>query len=218
MASYYRRFCHEFAHKAAVLYQLTEKNVKWQWTQDHPKAFDELKEVFTNPPTLAFPDFNRSFSIHCDASNFTVGVILAQVQYNEEQVIAYCSKAPSATQRNWDPNDREWWAIVWRLQHFRPYLAGSRFTIYTDHKPLVGLKNIDPGHDSTGRRDGWAVQLSTYEFTIARKPGKFHGKADGVSRIPNERDGEENPNCLKDQTNIGLAHGKDPEIDVIIMQ
>ena len=51
LASYYRRFCHEFSHKAAVLYQLTEKNVKWQWTQDHSKAFDELKEVLTNPPT-----------------------------------------------------------------------------------------------------------------------------------------------------------------------
>ena len=113
LALYYRRFCHEFAHKAAILYQLTERNVKWQWTQDHSKAFNELKEVLTNPPTLAFPDFNLPFSIHCDASKFAVGVILAQVQDNEEHVIAYGSKALSATQRNWDPYDREWWASVW---------------------------------------------------------------------------------------------------------
>ena len=107
LASYYRRFHHEFAHRVTVLYQLTEKNVKWQWTQDHSKAFDELKEVLTNPPTLASPDFILPSSIHCDASKFAVGVILAQVQNNKEHVIAYGSKALSATQRNWDPYDRE---------------------------------------------------------------------------------------------------------------
>ena len=123
--------------------------------------------MLTNPPTLAFPDFNLPFSIHCEASKFAVGVILAQVQDNEEHVIAYGSKALSATQRNRDPYDKEWWAIMWGIQHFRPYLAGSSFTVYTDHKPLVGLKNIDPGHDPTGRRARWAVQLSTYDFTIA---------------------------------------------------
>ena len=77
---------------------------------------------------------------------------------------------------------------MWGIQHFQSYLAGSRFTIYTDHKPFVGLKNIDPGHDPTGRRARWAVQLSTYDFTIAWKPGKFHGNADSVCRIPNETD------------------------------
>ena len=125
LALYYRRFCNKFAHKTAVLYQLTEKNVNWQWTHDHSKAIDELKELLTNPPTMAFPDFNLSFSIHCDTSKFTVGVILAQVQDNKEHVIAYGSKTISATQRNWDPYDREWWAIVWRIQHFRPYLITS---------------------------------------------------------------------------------------------
>ena len=52
----------------------------------------------------------------------------------------------------------------------------------------------------------------------AWKPGKCHGNADGVSRIPNETNGEEDPNCLEDQTTIGLVHGQDPEIDVIRMQ
>ena len=107
---------------------------------------------------------------------------------------------------------------MWGIQHFQPYVAASRFTIYTDHKPLVGLKNIDPGHDPTGRRARWDVQLSTYDFTIAWKPRRFHGNADGVSRIPNETDGEQDPNCLEDQATIGLVHGKDPEIDVISMQ
>ena len=64
--------------------------------------------MLTNPPTLAFPDFNLSFSIHCGTSKFAVGVILAQVQDNKEHVIAYGNKALSATQRNWDPYDREW--------------------------------------------------------------------------------------------------------------
>ena len=103
------------------------------------------------------------------------------------------------------------------IQHFRPYLTGSRFIIYTDHKPLVSLKNSDPGHDPTARRAKLVVQLSTYDFTIARKPGKFHGNANGVSRIPNETDGEEDPNCLKDQTSIGLDVIIDV-IDVISMQ
>lgn len=82
-------------------------------------------------------------------------------EWNHEHVVAYASKSLSAFQRQLIACDREWWAILWTIRHFRPYLGGRKFTIVTDHKPLVGSPNIDPGSYPTGRRARWAIELST---------------------------------------------------------
>lgn len=41
--------------------------------------------------------------------------------------------------------ERECLSIVWHIKHFRIYLVGTHFTVYTDHRPLKYLFNIkDP--------------------------------------------------------------------------
>ena len=54
----------------------------------------------------------------------------------------------------------------------------------TDHKPLVNIQSIKPGHDPTGRRERWSIELSTYDFVLQYKQGTCNGNADGLSRLP----------------------------------
>lgn len=56
----------------------------------------------------------------------------------------------------------------------------------TDHKLLVGSRNIDAGSDPTGRRARWAIELSTYDFVIMHRDGSEHINADTLSCVPAE--------------------------------
>ena len=52
----------------APLSALTSKNVKWKWTPKHQEAFEKVKQIVSHEVMLAYPDFNKPFDIHTDAS------------------------------------------------------------------------------------------------------------------------------------------------------
>ncbi len=58
LASYYRRFIHQFSKVASPLYALTRKDVPFVWTDACEKLFTQLKSLLTEAPILAFPGFS----------------------------------------------------------------------------------------------------------------------------------------------------------------
>ena len=89
------------------------------------------------------------------------------------------------TERRWPTYDRELWAIVWSIRHFRQYLVGAHFEVFSDHKPLVNIpQSIAVENDATGRRGRWAVELSSYDFAVTYKKGTANTNADALSRRP----------------------------------
>ena len=186
LASYYRKFCKDFPTVAEPLQRLTESKTTFQWSEECDAAFNQLRQQLTSPPLLVYPQFDKDFRLDCDASKFVIGTVLSQGEWDKECVVAYASKSLSSSQRNWVTYDREWWAIVWSVRHFRPYLAGRHFTVVTDHQLLVGSTNIDPASDPTNRRARLAIELSTYDFDIVHRDGSKHTNADALSRSPAE--------------------------------
>lgn len=65
--------------------------------------------------------------------------------------------------------------------HFRPYLYGRKFTIVTDHKPLVWMNSIK---DPTSRIWKWKLKLSDFLFDIQYKEGRRNANAGASSRNP----------------------------------
>lgn len=55
LAGYYRRFIKKFSLIVTPMTQLTRKNVKFIWTDDCEKAFQELKTRLTKAPILTIP-------------------------------------------------------------------------------------------------------------------------------------------------------------------
>lgn len=133
---------------------------------------------------MAFPNFHQPFILSTDASNYAIGSVLSQVQNGKERVIAYTSHVLTRTEKKWSTYDKELWAIVWSVRHFRHYLSCNQFTIITDHRPLLSLRKLDVTHDPTGRRGRWALELDPYQWTIKHKEGKKHTNVDAMSRIP----------------------------------
>ena len=184
MAGYYRPFIPNFASIAAPLMELTHKGVEFKWTQECQRAFETLRDALVSPPVLAYPDFTKPFILHCDASGAGIGAVLTQKSLEgRERVVSYGSKALSKGEIKWCTYDKEFWAIVWGIRHFRPYLCGRPFLVVTDHKPLVSVQELKGGHDPTGRRDRWSLELSLYEFEVQHRSGKAHCNADFMSRI-----------------------------------
>ncbi|KAL5573844.1 hypothetical protein UlMin_023441 [Ulmus minor] len=64
MAGYYRRFVEGFSRIAGPLTMLTRKNVRFIWTEDCEKSFQELKKRLTIAPVLAIPFGNDGLVIY----------------------------------------------------------------------------------------------------------------------------------------------------------
>lgn len=76
---------------AAPLHHLTQKSVKFQWTNKYQRAFEELKSRFVRAPVLAFPLFDVPFRLYTYATDHGIGAVLSQWQDGVERIIAYAS-------------------------------------------------------------------------------------------------------------------------------
>jgi len=71
--------------------------------------------------------------------------------------------------------------LLYGLIHFRPYLYGTNFILYTEHQPIKWLMTNDK---LTGKLARWAFILQEYEFKVIHRPGITHQNADTMSRRP----------------------------------
>ena len=78
MAGYYRKFCKNFSEVAVPLTNLLKKNVKYVWSDNCQRSFENLKSLLCSKPVLAAPDFCKPFSIAVDASDLGAGAVLLQ--------------------------------------------------------------------------------------------------------------------------------------------
>ena len=198
LANYYRRFIRDFSKIAGPLHDLTS-NTKFEWTEKHDKAFNELKARLTEEPVLILPDFGKEFRIMTDASNDAIGAVLSQKGSDgREHPIAYASRRLSPTEQRYATRDKELYALVFALKHWRPYLHEQKFVAETDHQSLTYLRT---SRDLTPRLARWNDLIAEYDFEIVYKPGKKNGAADALSRPPTECRTGESSTSLNDLGN-----------------
>ncbi len=181
LCNYYRRFVRDFAKIAKPLNNLTKKDTTFKWTEECQEAFITLKKALTSEPIiLKYPDWDRPFTLYCDASDYALGYILGQVdEQGRERVIAYAGRSLSEVEQKWHITEKECLAIIQGIKHFKVYLADKEFTILTDHKALEYLKKAT---DSSGKLHRWAIALQQYKYVIKHRSGSTHSNADALSR------------------------------------
>ena len=74
-ANFYRKFIRNYAEITIPLTSLTRKDVKFSWTDECQKSFEELKERFLEEPILKMPDPTKQFIVQTDASKWATGEI-----------------------------------------------------------------------------------------------------------------------------------------------
>ena len=92
--------------------------------------------------TLAYPDFTKSFTVDCDASDYGIGGVLSQTINGVERPIAYFSLSLSKAERKYAVTRKEMLGLVDSLRHFRCYVLGEKFRVRTDHNALQWLRTF----------------------------------------------------------------------------
>ena len=106
-----------------------------------------------------------------------LGAVLAQ----QGKIISYASRALTNIEQRYSQTDWEFLAILYGVEHFHLYLFGSKFTVTTDHRPLLGI--ISCSKPATARIERLRLRLMPYEFELQYRPGQDEqNPADYLSR------------------------------------
>ena len=94
LAFYYRRFIQDFVKIACTLHGLTVKDAPFNWTPEREVAFTAFKAKLIPSPVLAYPSFDKDFTLETDASVQGLGTVLSQKQEDSRlHPTAYASRA-----------------------------------------------------------------------------------------------------------------------------
>ncbi|XP_017473967.1 PREDICTED: uncharacterized protein K02A2.6-like [Rhagoletis zephyria] len=177
-------------HKATIaepLHRLLDKNCKWLWTSHHQEVFEQLKQLIVSDRVLVHYDEKLPPVLVCNASPFGVGAVLShRMQDGSERPVAFYSRTLNKTERNYAQIDREAVAIIAGVKKFNDYLYGTRFTIVTDHRPLLGIFNSTKPIPAviSNQMLRRCIFLNAYDFEIIHRSGSRMGNADFLSRFP----------------------------------
>ena len=139
-------------------------------------AFDGIKRVLSTETLLAYPDFDRPFVVHTDASDTQLGTVISQ----EKKPIAFYSRKLNDAQKRYTTTEQELLSIVETLKEFRNILLGQKITVFTDHKNLVHESELK----SSQRVMRWRLLLEEYGPEIIYIKGHKNIVADALNRLP----------------------------------
>ena len=97
----------------------------------------------TSTPVLSSPDFEKTFILQIDASNYGVGAVLSQTDgEGVDHPVAYFSRKLLDREQKYSTIEKECLAIKLAVKAFQMYLLGRPFIIQTDHRTLQWLSNV----------------------------------------------------------------------------
>lgn len=191
LINFYRRFIPNMAKKAEPISKLLTMSNEDNIREAIPSAMNICKEICESK-ALIIPDLSKQFSISSDASDVAIGAHLFQGN-PFEGTVAFASRLLTAPERNYSTIEKELLAIVFAIKKFKSYLF-NEFTLFTDHKPLSWLNNIESPH---GRLARWSNYISSFKIKIKYISGKENLVADSLSR-----------NFINSVENISLIENK----------
>jgi hypothetical protein len=169
MLQYYARFIQNLSIMLKPLHNLLQTDVKWKWTPECHAAFTEAQQALVSAKVLTHYDVNKPLKLACDASPYGVGAVLSHIMDNgEERPVVFASRTLTKTEQNYSQLEKEALALIFAVRKFHSYIYGRRFTLVTDHKPLVTIFGPKKGIPSLAaqRLQRWAIILSAHQYDI----------------------------------------------------
>ena len=180
LVNFYRRHIKDLGITARPLTELTRKDkatgnaVKFLWTDDCEKAFQEIKTKLTTAPILQSPDMDKEFFLWTDASQVGFGAVLEQKNADRVRLpIAFASKPTNEAEAKYGVTQLEVAALIFALEHFEVYLLGNSVTVFTDHQALVKSYLPYLKSQTKGILARWYLRLARFlpSLKLEYKPG-----------------------------------------------
>nr|XP_009612395.1 uncharacterized protein LOC104105716 [Nicotiana tomentosiformis] len=143
----------------------TSKDAATKWTEECQKAFDRIKEYFSNPPVLVPPEPGKPFFLYLPVLDNAFGSVLGQHDGTgrKEQAIYYLSKKFTPCEAKYTLIERSCCALTWIAQKLKHYMLA-----YTTHliSRLDPLKYIFQKPMPTGNLAKWQIFLSEFDIVF----------------------------------------------------
>ena len=183
MVNYLHKFCPQLSDVSSPLRELTREGAEFVWSQTQEDAFQRLKRMISEAPTLRFYDVNEEVTVEADASDYALGCVLLQ----KSQPVAFASRTLTPTERNYSQMEKECLALTFACVRFNDYIQGrENVTVYTDHKSLETIFK-KPILAAPKRLQRMRLRLQKYHLNVIYKPGKEMIISDHLSRSAIQR-------------------------------
>ncbi|GJZ99287.1 reverse transcriptase domain-containing protein [Tanacetum coccineum] len=159
------------------------KDTLFEFDVECQKAFELLKEKITCAPVIVSPNWDLSFELMCDASDFAVGDVLGQKDGKNFYPIYFASKTLNLAQQKYTVAKKEPMAVVFAFEKFRSYMILSKTIVHTYHS---ALKHLFKKQDAKPRLIRWILLLQEFDMEIKDRKGIENVAADHLSQIENE--------------------------------
>ncbi|QQP58215.1 Uncharacterized protein FKW44_003459 [Caligus rogercresseyi] len=177
------RFSDAISARFVPLRPLLSSKNPFLWTNDHSKAFQEVKDSLVSPPILTTFNPKRKTMVQTDASRLNgLGYILLQEDEQGTWKLIECgSRFITEAEERYAIVELELLAAVWRSASVIFIFFGlSEFTLVTDHQPLLTIlnkKTLDSIENTRIQR--LKSHLTPYNFITVWKKGSSSGSAAG---------------------------------------
>lgn len=172
--AYYAQWVPQYADKARPLLKATTFPLEAEARQ----AFVAIKNDIAKAAMHAI-DESLPFQVESDASDFALGATLNQA----DRPVAFFSRTLQGPETRHSSVEKEAQAIVEAVRHWRHYLAAKRFTLVTDQRSVAFMfDNKQRGKIKNDKILRWRIELSSFEYDILYRPGKFNDPPDALSR------------------------------------
>ena len=111
---YIGRFIARLTTTCEPIFRLLKKGEPKEWTEDCEKAFEAVKEYFSNPPVLEPPKLGRPLNLYLSVIEDALGSMLAQEDEDkQEHVIYYMSKRLKDYETQYTAVEKSCYDLVW---------------------------------------------------------------------------------------------------------
>ncbi|MBW0491351.1 hypothetical protein O181_031066 [Austropuccinia psidii MF-1] len=187
-----------YSKKITDLTSLLKKVSPFIFNEGALSQFQILKEAFTTAPILSH--FNPSLPtiVETDASDYSLGAVLSQVDDSGKNPIEFDSHKLLQAELNYEIYDKELLGIVWALEGWRAFLLSlsNPFEVLTDHS---SLQYFITSKVLTHHQARWAEFFSEFHFTITYRPGRLATLPDALSYRENLHQ-ERGVDCISKNT------------------
>ena len=142
MLNYYRRFIPKIANVLVPLHLAVTQAGRPKQSIVCDKAcsdaFTSAKHQLANAVLLHHPNPFSATALTVDASETAVGADLDQRGSDHSwKPLAFFSHKLTGAEMKYSAFDRELLAIYLSVRHYKHFMEGKHFVIFTDHKPLI---------------------------------------------------------------------------------
>ncbi|XP_014506155.1 uncharacterized protein LOC106765899 [Vigna radiata var. radiata] len=174
------RFIPKLADRIQPILKLMKKQKQVEWNDRCEAAFDEVKQILSNPPVMRRPDYGCDLHLFLAVGEEAVSAALVQ-EVPEFRPVYFISRVLKEPETRYQQLEKIVLALVIATRRLRPYLQGNQVIVRTDYPISKILRKLD----LAGRMIGWFIELS--EFGLRYEPrGSIKGQhlADFVAELP----------------------------------